>query len=47
MWDGADILASAVAVVIETRAALAAAQRGGRLTGDEGIDPLGRESRVP
>lgn len=32
IWDSADILASAVTLVVEARAALAAAQRGGRLT---------------
>lgn len=32
IWDNADILAAAVTVVVEARAALAAAQRGGRLT---------------
>lgn len=32
IWDGADVLASAGIIVVEARAALAAAQRGGRLT---------------
>ena len=32
IWDGADVLASAALVVVEGRAALAAAQRGGRLS---------------
>lgn len=32
IWDGADVLASAALIVVEARAALAAAQRGGRLT---------------
>jgi uncharacterized protein len=31
VWDGADALASAALVVVEGRAALAAAQRGGRI----------------
>lgn len=35
IWDTADVLASAVTIVIEARAALAAAQRGGRLTPKE------------
>lgn len=32
IWDSADILASAVTLVVEARAALAAARRAGRLT---------------
>lgn len=32
IWESADVLASAVIVVVEARAALAAADRGGRLT---------------
>jgi predicted nucleic acid-binding protein len=32
IWESADILASAATLVVEARAALAAAQRGGRLT---------------
>ena len=35
VWNAADVLASAVTVVVESRAALAAAQRGGRLTAAE------------
>jgi hypothetical protein len=35
IWDAADVLASAVTVVVEARAALAAAERGGRLTSAE------------
>jgi uncharacterized protein len=35
IWNGADVLTSAVTVVVEARAALAAAQRNGRLTADE------------
>lgn len=32
IWDAADVLTSAALVVVEARAALAAAERGGRLT---------------
>jgi len=32
LWDSADVVASVVLVVVEARAALAAAERGGRLT---------------
>lgn len=35
IWNAADALVSAVLVVVEARAALAAAQRGGRLTAAE------------
>ena len=35
VWDAADVLASAVTVVVEARAALAAAERRGRLTAVE------------
>lgn len=35
IWDAADVLASAVLVIVEARAALAAARRGGRLTAAE------------
>lgn len=35
IWDAADVLVSAVTVVVEARAALAAAQRGGRLSAEE------------
>lgn len=35
IWDAADVLASAVLVIVEARAALAAARRGGRLTATE------------
>ncbi len=35
IWDTADVLASAVILVVEARAALAAARRGGRLTAAE------------
>lgn len=35
IWNAADVLASVVTAVVEARAALAAAQRGGRLTAAE------------
>jgi len=35
IWDSADVLASVGLVVVEARAALAAAHRAGRLTGDQ------------
>ena len=35
IWNAADVLASAVTVVVESRAALAAARQGGRLTAAE------------
>ena len=35
VWNAADVLVCAVTVVVEARAALAAAQRGGRLTATE------------
>ena len=35
IWDGADVLASVGLIVVEARAALAAAKRGGRLTGTQ------------
>ena len=35
VWDAADALASASLIVVEARAALAAATRGGRLTADQ------------
>jgi len=35
IWNAADVLASAVIVIVEARAALSAAQRGGRLTAAE------------
>ena len=35
VWDAADALASVALVVVEARAALAAAARGGRLTADQ------------
>jgi predicted nucleic acid-binding protein len=35
IWNAADVLASAVTVIVEARAALASAQRGGRLTAEE------------
>ncbi len=35
IWEAADVLASATMVVVEARAALAAAERGGRLTAEE------------
>ena len=35
IWDSADVLASVVLVVVEARAALAAANRGERLTDDQ------------
>jgi hypothetical protein len=35
IWDAADVLVSSVMVVVEARAALAAAQRDARLTSDE------------
>jgi len=35
IWTSADVLASASLLVVEARAALAAAHRGGRLTADE------------
>lgn len=35
IWNAADVLTSAVTVIVEARAALAAAQRGGRLTAAE------------
>jgi predicted nucleic acid-binding protein len=35
IWESADVLTSAAVVVVEARAALAAAERGGRLTGRE------------
>ena len=38
IWNSADVLASAVTVIVEARAALAAAQRGGRLTSGEHRD---------
>jgi predicted nucleic acid-binding protein len=38
IWDSADVLASAVTVVVEARAALAAAHRAGRLTSAEHRD---------
>lgn len=38
IWDAADVLASAVTVVVEARAALAAAERGGRITAVEHRD---------
>jgi len=38
IWNAADVLVSAVTVVVESRAALAAAQRAGRLTAAEHDD---------
>lgn len=35
IWDGAETLVSAALIVVEGRAALAAAERGGRLTADQ------------
>jgi uncharacterized protein len=35
IWDAADVLASVGLIVVEARAALAAAERGGRLTGTQ------------
>jgi uncharacterized protein len=35
IWNAADLLVSAVTVIVEARAALASAQRGGRLTATE------------
>jgi len=35
IWNAADVLTSAVTVIVEARAALAAAKRGGRLTAAE------------
>jgi hypothetical protein len=35
IWNAGDVLTSAVTVIVEARAALAAAQRGGRITADE------------
>lgn len=35
IWDAADVLVSVATVVVEARAALAAARRGGRLTSEE------------
>jgi predicted nucleic acid-binding protein len=35
IWDAADVLASVGLIVVEARAALAAAERGGRLTGPQ------------